>query len=66
MELKHYSKVLSRSELVTTIERISGKYGQQAVNIALENQRKFWEVLLNDTLGYCLLKGIKKNQKMEV
>ncbi|MFW9827580.1 MAG: class I SAM-dependent methyltransferase [Candidatus Thorarchaeota archaeon] len=65
-DVEHYSKVLSRSELATTIERISGKYGQQAVNIALENQRKFWEVVLNGTLGYCLFKGIKKNQKMEV
>ncbi|MFX0024153.1 MAG: class I SAM-dependent methyltransferase [Candidatus Hermodarchaeota archaeon] len=59
-DVEHYTKVLTRSELTTTIESISKKYGQEAVNIALENQRKFWEVVLNGTLGYCLFKGIKK------
>ncbi|MFW9881134.1 MAG: hypothetical protein ACFFG0_49355, partial [Candidatus Thorarchaeota archaeon] len=59
-DVEHYTKVLSRSELTTTIERITKEYGQDAVNIALENQRKFWEVVLNGTLGYCLFKGIKK------
>ncbi|MFW9818659.1 MAG: class I SAM-dependent methyltransferase [Candidatus Thorarchaeota archaeon] len=59
-DVEHYTKVLKRSELTTTIESISKKYGQEAVNIALENQRKFWEVVLNGTLGYCLFKGIKK------
>ncbi|NVM36149.1 MAG: methyltransferase domain-containing protein [Candidatus Lokiarchaeota archaeon] len=59
-DVEHYTKVLSKSELATTIERIIKKYGQDAVHIALENQRKFWEVVLNGTLGYCLFKGIKK------
>ncbi|MFX1502856.1 MAG: SAM-dependent methyltransferase [Promethearchaeota archaeon] len=59
-DVDHYTKVLSRSELAKTIERITKDYGQDAVNIALENQRKFWEVVLNGTLGYCLFKGIKK------
>lgn len=59
-DVKHYTKVLSKSELAKTIERITKGYGQDAVNIALENQRKFWEVVLNGTLGYCLFKGIKK------
>ena len=58
--VEHYSKVLTRSELVTTIERITQKYGEQGVKKALENQRKFWEVVLNGKLGYCLFKGIKK------
>jgi hypothetical protein len=26
---------------------------------ALENQKEFWEVILNGTQGYCLYKGIK-------
>ncbi|MFX1418217.1 MAG: class I SAM-dependent methyltransferase [Promethearchaeota archaeon] len=59
-DVQHYTKVLSKSELATTIERITKMYGQDAVHIALENQRKFWEVVLNGTLGYCLFKGIKK------
>lgn len=49
-----------RSELDATIEKIFKIYGQGGVNKALENQRKFWEVVLNGTLGYCLFKGIKK------
>ena len=58
--VEHYSKVLTRSELVTTIERITQKYGEQGVKKALENQKKFWEVVLNGKLGYCLFKGVKK------
>ncbi|MFX0008459.1 MAG: class I SAM-dependent methyltransferase [Promethearchaeota archaeon] len=60
-DVEDYTKILSRSELVTTIERISEIYGQDAVHVALENQKKFWEVVLNGTLGYCLFKGIKNN-----
>ncbi|MFW9968801.1 MAG: class I SAM-dependent methyltransferase [Candidatus Odinarchaeota archaeon] len=59
-DVEHYTKVLSRSELASLIERITKIYGQDAVNIALENQKRFWEVVLNGTLGYCLFKGIKK------
>jgi ubiquinone/menaquinone biosynthesis C-methylase UbiE len=59
-EVEHYSKVLNRSELAETIKIITQDYGEDGVKKALENQRKFWEVVLNGTLGYCLFKGIKK------
>ncbi|MFX1436733.1 MAG: class I SAM-dependent methyltransferase [Promethearchaeota archaeon] len=58
-EVNHYSKVLSSSELNTTIKKITQNYGEDGVKKALENQKKFWEVVLNGTLGYCLYKGIK-------
>ena len=59
-DVVHYSKVLTRSELGTTIGKITQEYGEQGVKIALENQKKFWDVVLNGKLGYCLYKGIKK------
>lgn len=59
-EVEHYTKVLSNSELATTIKKITQEYGEDGVKKALENQKKFWEVVLNGTLGYCLFKGFKK------
>ncbi|MFX1348197.1 MAG: class I SAM-dependent methyltransferase [Promethearchaeota archaeon] len=59
-EVEHYSKVLTHTELATTIKKITLEYGEDGVKRALENQKKFWEVVLNGTLGYCLFKGIKK------
>lgn len=59
-EVEHFSKVLTRSELSTTIQRITELYGEEGVKKALLNQKKFWEVVLDGTLGYCLFKGIKK------
>ncbi len=58
-EVEHYKKVLSRSELNATIRKITQEYGEDGVKKALKNQKKFWEVVLNGTLGYCLYKGIK-------
>lgn len=59
-DVEHYSKVLSRSELATTINKITQEYGKEGVKRALENQKKFWEIVLDGKLGYCLFKGIKK------
>jgi len=59
-EVEHYTKVLSNSELTATIKKVTQQYGEDGVKKALENQKKFWEVVLNGTLGYCLFKGIKK------
>ncbi|MFX1346520.1 MAG: SAM-dependent methyltransferase [Promethearchaeota archaeon] len=59
-EVEDYSKVLTRSELSTTIQRVTELYGEEGVKIALSNQKKFWEIVLDGTLGYCLFKGVKK------
>ena len=59
-DVEHYSKVLTRSELSDTIKKVTEIYGQEGVQKALTNQKKFWEVVLDGTLGYCLFKGIKK------
>lgn len=59
-EVEDYTKVLTRSELSTTIQRVTELYGEEGVKKALLNQKKFWEIVLDGTLGYCLFKGIKK------
>jgi len=59
-DVKDFSKIYTRSELATLIESVSQKYGQDGVKIALENQKKFTQVVLDGKLGYCLFKGIKK------
>jgi ubiquinone/menaquinone biosynthesis C-methylase UbiE len=59
-DVEHYSKVLTNSELRSTIGKVTDIYGEQGVKIALENQKKFWDVVLSGKLGYCLYKGIKK------
>ena len=59
-EVEDYTKVLTRSELSATIQRVTELYGEEGVKKALLNQKKFWEIVLDGTLGYCLFKGIKK------
>jgi ubiquinone/menaquinone biosynthesis C-methylase UbiE len=59
-EVEDYTKVLTRSELSSTIQRVTELYGEEGVKKALLNQKKFWEVVLDGSLGYCLFKGIKK------
>ncbi len=59
-DVKSFSKVLTPSELATTIKRITQKYGEEGVKTSLENQKRFWDVVLDGKLGYCLFKGIKK------
>ena len=59
-DVKDFSKVYTRAELAVLIERIMKKHGEEGVKIALENQKKFTQVVLDGKLGYCLYKGIKK------
>lgn len=58
-DVEDFSKVYTRSELTNLIERVSQKYGQEGVKIALENQKKFTQIVLDGKLGYCLFKGTK-------
>ncbi|MHA2400672.1 MAG: SAM-dependent methyltransferase [Promethearchaeota archaeon] len=59
-DVTDFSKIYTRAELGALITKISQIYGQEGVQIALENQRKFTQVVLDGKLGYCLYKGIKK------
>ncbi len=58
-DVEHYTKVLTPSELKNTMAKIVQKYGQKALNKALENQKIFFDAVLDGKLGYCLFKGIK-------
>lgn len=59
-DVKHFSKIMTREELSKTIEIITKEYGQDGVKKALENQKIFFQAVLEGKLGYCLFKGIKK------
>ncbi|MFW9865455.1 MAG: class I SAM-dependent methyltransferase [Candidatus Thorarchaeota archaeon] len=59
-DIEDFSKIYTRSELANLMKSISQKYGQDGLNVALENQGKFTKVVLEGKLGYCLFKGIKK------
>ncbi|MFW9894880.1 MAG: class I SAM-dependent methyltransferase [Candidatus Thorarchaeota archaeon] len=59
-DVEDFSKIYTRSELATLIKKVSQLHGQEGVKVALENQKKFTEVVLEGKLGYCLFKGIKK------
>ena len=59
-DVEDFSKIYTRSELATLIESVSQKHGQEGVITALENQKKFTQVVLDVKLGYCLFKVIKK------
>jgi ubiquinone/menaquinone biosynthesis C-methylase UbiE len=59
-DVEHYTKVLTRTELATTIDKITQLYGKEGVHKALENQKIFWDGVLEGKLGYCLFKGVKK------
>jgi len=58
-DVKHFSKVLTRSEMSQTIEKVTQIYGDKGVHKALENTKIFYDTILDGKLGYCLFKGIK-------
>ena len=58
-DVKHFSKVLTRSEMSQTIEKVTQIYGEKGVHKALENTKIFYDTILDGKLGYCLFKGIK-------
>jgi len=59
-DVKKYSKILTSEEMGRTIEIITKEYGQDGVKKALENQKIFFQTVLEGKLGYCLFKGTKK------
>lgn len=65
-DVEDFSTIYTRSELLTLIEKVSQLHGQEGVKVALDNQKKFTEVVLEGKLGYCLFKGIKKNETKKI
>ncbi|MFW9951090.1 MAG: class I SAM-dependent methyltransferase, partial [Candidatus Thorarchaeota archaeon] len=59
-DVSHPNEIFTRAELKKTMSLIAQKYGKEGLNKALENQKKFFDALLNGKIGYCLFKGIKK------
>jgi ubiquinone/menaquinone biosynthesis C-methylase UbiE len=59
-DVKDFSDIYTQSELATLMNNLTQKYGEEGLKIALENQQKFVNVVLDGKLGYCLFKGIKK------
>lgn len=59
-DVQDFSEIYTQSEIMALIQKVSQLYGQEGVKIALENQKKFTQVVLKRKLGYCLFKGIKK------
>ncbi len=59
-EVKNFTDIYTRKELAALIGKVSNKYGEKGVKIALDNQKIFTKTILDGKLGYCLYKGIKK------
>jgi len=59
-EVKSFADIYTRKELAALIGKVSNKYGEKGVKIALDNQKIFTKTVLDGKLGYCLYKGIKK------
>jgi len=58
-DVQHYSQVMSLFEKIKTSIRILKEYGIQGVVRAFQNERRFYQVILDGKLGYCLFKGVK-------
>ena len=60
-EVPNHLKVFTSKEMRNTIKIVTEKYGNEGVHKALENQKVFWDTVLEGKLGYCLFKGTKKS-----
>jgi hypothetical protein len=51
---------MSVSEKLITVLRIFKRYGLKGVLKVFQNEKKFFNAVLNGKIGYALFKGIKK------
>jgi ubiquinone/menaquinone biosynthesis C-methylase UbiE len=58
-DVPHFSKIFTAKEMRNLIARIAQEYGEEGVQKALENQKIFYDAILDGKLGYCLFKGVK-------
>ena len=59
-DVEHFSQIFTRSEMTQIITKILQQYGDQGLQITAENQKIFFNAVLDGKLGYCLFKGLKK------
>ena len=52
---------ITQGEMRNNIKIVTEIYGKEGVHKALENQKVFWDTVLEGKLGYCLFKGTKKS-----
>lgn len=58
-EVKNYKRVMSLSEKNKTALRIQKQFGIKGVLKVYQNEKIFFQTILNGELGYCLFKGTK-------
>lgn len=58
-EVIHYSKLLTFPERVLTLKRILQKHGIRGVTKAMENEKIFFNAVMDGKIGYGLYKGVK-------
>ena len=58
-QVSHFSKVLTLPEKLIMIKRIFQQYNIKGIIKAFENEKKFFAVVQDGILGYCLYKGVK-------
>ncbi|MDR2146624.1 MAG: hypothetical protein LBE91_09230, partial [Tannerella sp.] len=56
----NHKSVMSVSEKLITVLRIFKRYGLKGVLKVFQNEKKFFNAVLNGKIGYALFKGIKK------
>ncbi|MEI6436700.1 MAG: class I SAM-dependent methyltransferase [Bacteroidota bacterium] len=59
-KVKNYKSVMTIGEKVTTAYRVFKVYGFKGVIKVFENEKFFFQIVLNNKLGYALFKGVKK------
>lgn len=58
-DVSHYSKVLTLPERLITFTRILRMYGIKGVLKTMQNEKIFYNAVIDGKIGYCLFKGIK-------
>lgn len=59
-DVPHHSEIFTRSEMTQIINTILQQYGDQGIQTVMQNQKIFFDAVLDGKLGYCLFKGLKK------
>jgi ubiquinone/menaquinone biosynthesis C-methylase UbiE len=59
-DVPHFSKIFSSKEMRQTIAKTIQEYGNEGVEKALENQKIFFDAIMDGKIGYCLFQGIKR------
>lgn len=58
-DVEHYSQIFTATEKMFTAKRIMASFGKEGMMRAGENEKVFYEAVLDGKIGYCIIKGIK-------